>query len=137
MTNRYETVFILTPVLSEDQTKEAVTKFKDLVKKGRGKIRHEESWGMRKLAYPIQKKSSGFYHLIEFEGEPAFIEKLETEYRRDERVIRFLTVAMDKHHIEFAEKRRDRRSGAADGAAEAGDKPARAPRRKKENVDNA
>ena len=108
MTNRYETVFILTPVLSEDQTKEAVTKFKDLVKKGRGKIRHEESWGMRKLAYPIQKKSSGFYHLIEFESEPAFVDKLETEYRRDERVIRFLTVRMDKHHAAFAEKRRNR-----------------------------
>jgi small subunit ribosomal protein S6 len=92
MTNRYETVFILTPVLSEDQTKEAVTKFKDLLKKGSGKIRHEESWGMRKLAYPIQKKSSGFYHLIEFESDPAFIDKLETEYRRDERIIRFLTV---------------------------------------------
>lgn len=133
MTNRYETVFILTPVLSEDQTKEAVTKFKDLVKKGRGKIRHEESWGMRKLAYPIQKKSSGFYHLIEFEGEPAFIEKLETEYRRDERVIRFLTVAMDKHHIAFAEKRRDRKAAGADGATD--EKPARAPRKKKENVE--
>ena len=133
MTNRYETVFILTPVLSEDQTKEAVTKFKDLVKKGRGKIRHEESWGMRKLAYPIQKKSSGFYHLIEFDGDPAFIDKLETEYRRDERVIRFLTVAMDKHHIEFAEKRRDRKAASVDGVTE--DKPARAPRKKKENVE--
>lgn len=132
MSNRYETVFILTPVLSEDQTKEAVSKFKDLVKKGRGKIRHEESWGMRKLAYPIQKKSSGFYHLIEFESEPAFIDKLETEYRRDERVIRFLTVAMDKHHISFAESRRGR-AGNEDGAAQ----PARAPRKKKENVDNA
>ena len=108
MTNRYETVFILTPVLSEDQTKEAVTKFKDLVKKGRGKIRHEESWGMRKLAYPIQKKSSGFYHLIEFESEASFVAKLETEYRRDERIIRFLTVAMDKHHLAFAEKRRNK-----------------------------
>jgi small subunit ribosomal protein S6 len=135
MTNRYETVFILTPVLSEDQTKEAVAKFKDLVKKGRGKIRHEESWGMRKLAYPIQKKSSGFYHLIEFESEPTFIEKLETEYRRDERVIRFLTVAMDKHHIDFAEKRRDRKAAGVDGT-EGGDKPVRAPRKKKENVDN-
>lgn len=133
MTNRYETVFILTPVLSEDQTKEAVTKFKDLLKKGRGKIRHEESWGMRKLAYPIQKKSSGFYHLIEFESEPAFIDKLETEYRRDERVIRFLTVAMDKHHISFAEKRRDRKAAGADGGGD--DKPARAPRKKKENVE--
>lgn len=108
MTNRYETVFILTPVLSEDQTKETVKKFKDLIKTGNGKVRHEESWGMRKLAYPIQKKSSGFYHLIEFESEAAFVAKLETEYRRDERVIRFLTVAMDKHHVAFAEKRRNK-----------------------------
>ncbi len=108
MTNRYETVFILTPVLSEDQTKEAVKKFKDLLKKGNGKVRHEESWGMRKLAYPIQKKSTGFYHLIEFESEPSLVAKLETEYRRDERVIRFLTVVMDKHHIAFAESRRNK-----------------------------
>ena len=137
MTNRYETVFILTPVLSEDQTKEAVKKFKDLVKKGRGKVHHEESWGMRKLAYPIQKKSSGFYHLIEFESETPLIEKLETEYRRDERVIRFLTVAMDKHHITFAERRRDRKAAAAAGEAPADVKPVRAPRKKKENVENA
>jgi len=133
MTNRYETVFILTPVLSEDQTKEAVTKFKDLLKKGRGKIRHEESWGMRKLAYPIQKKSSGFYHLIEFESDAEFIAKLETEYRRDERVIRFLTVAMDKHHVSFAEKRRDRKAASADGVTE--EKPARVPRKKKDSVE--
>ncbi len=113
MTNRYETVFILTPVLSEDQAKEAVNKFKDLIKAGNGKIRHEEDWGMRKLAYPIQKKSTGFYHLIEFEADPAFVTKLETEYRRDERIIRFLTVVMDKHHISFAEKRRDRKPAAA------------------------
>ena len=110
MTKRYETVFILTPVLSEDQAKEAVSKFKDLLKEGNGKVRHEENWGMRKLAYPIQKKSSGFYHLIEFESEPSLIAKLETEYRRDERVIRFLTIVMDKHHIAFAEKRRTKRS---------------------------
>ncbi len=108
MTNRYETVFILTPVLSDDQTKETVKKFKDLIKAGNGKVRHEESWGMRKLAYPIQKKSSGFYHLIEFESEAAFVAKLETEYRRDERIIRFLTVAMDKHHSAFAERRRNK-----------------------------
>ena len=128
MTNRYETVFILTPVLSEDQAKEAVTKFKDLLKEGNGKVRHEENWGMRKLAYPIQKKSSGFYTLIEFDGEPEFINKLETEYRRDERVIRFLTVAMDKHHIAFAERRRTR---GADGEPIA--KPAR---KKKETTEN-
>ncbi|HQV37490.1 MAG: 30S ribosomal protein S6 [Flavobacteriales bacterium] len=126
MTNRYETVFILTPVLSEDQAKEAVTKFKDLLKEGNGKVRHEENWGMRKLAYPIQKKSTGFYHLIEFESDPSLIAKLETEYRRDERVIRFLTVAMDKHHIAFAESR------PARGGKEAGE--GRAPRKKKENA---
>lgn len=113
MTNRYETVFILTPVLSEDQAKEAVNKFKDLIKAGDGKIRHEEDWGMRKLAYPIQKKSTGFYHLIEFEADPAFVAKLEIEYRRDEKIIRFLTVVMDKHHISFAEKRRDRKPAAS------------------------
>ena len=113
MTNRYETVFILTPVLSEDQAKEAVNKFKDLIKGGNGKIRHEEDWGMRKLANPIQKKSTGFYHLIEFESDAVFVAKLETEYRRDEKIIRFLTVVMDKHHISFAEKRRDRKPAAA------------------------
>lgn len=110
MTNRYETVFILTPVLSEDQAKETVKKFKDLLIKGSGKVHHEENWGMRKLAYPIQKKSTGFYHLIEFESEPALVAKLETEYRRDERVIRFLTTKMDKHHLAFAERRRNKRS---------------------------
>jgi small subunit ribosomal protein S6 len=108
MTNRYETVFILTPVLSEDQTKETVKKFKDLLVAGSGKVHHEENWGMRKLAYPIQKKSSGFYHLIEFESEPALVAKLETEYRRDERVIRFLTTRMDKHHLAFSERRRNK-----------------------------
>ena len=137
MSNRYETVFILTPVLSEDQTKETVKKFKDLIKKGRGKVHHEESWGMRKLAYPIQKKSSGFYHLFEFESDPEMISKLETEYRRDERIIRFLTVLMDKHHISFSERRRDRMAAKASGDAPPADEPARAPRRKKENVGEA
>lgn len=135
MTNRYETVFILTPVLSEDQAKEAVKKFKDLIKKGRGKVHHDESWGMRKLAYPIQKKSSGFYHLFEFESEPAFVDKLETEYRRDERVIRFLTVLMDKHHIAFAERRRKRMSEPKPAEGEAA--PERPRRRREENVTNA
>lgn len=111
MTKRYETVFILTPVLSDEQTKEAVKKFRDLIKDGQGKVVHEENWGMRKLAYPIQKKSTGFYQLIEFESDPSLIARLETEYRRDERVIRFLTVAMDKHHIAFAESRPGRGGG--------------------------
>ena len=88
--NQYETVFILTPVLSDAQMKEAVEKFK--------------------LAYPIQKKSTGFYQLIEFKAEPTVIEKLEVNFRRDERVIRFLTFKQDKYAAEYAEKRRSMKS---------------------------
>lgn len=106
MTNRYETVFILTPVLSEEQAKETVAKFRDLLKEGGAKVHHEEDWGLRKLAYPIQKKSTGFYHLFEFECEGSLIADLELAFRRDERVIRFLTVKMDKHAIAYAERKR-------------------------------
>ena len=65
--NSYETVFILTPVLSDDQAKEAVQKFEGEIKATGAKITHSENWGLRKLAYPIQKKSTGFYFLIQFE----------------------------------------------------------------------
>ncbi len=106
MLNHYETVFIATPVLSEAQMKEAVTKFKSVITDNGGKIVHEENWGLRKLAYPIQKKSTGFYYLIEFEAEGALIDKLEVQYRRDERIIRFLTFRMDKYAFEYAEKKR-------------------------------
>ncbi len=106
MLKQYETVFIATPVLSEPQMKEAVAKYLDLIKDNGGEVVYEQDWGLRKLAYPIQKKTTGFYHLIEFKAEPDFIKKLETQYRRDERIIRFLTFAMDKHAIAYAEKRR-------------------------------
>lgn len=109
MTNRYETVFILTPVLSEDQAKEAVAKYRSLLEEGGGKIHHEEHWGLRKLAYPIQKKSTGFYHLLEFECEGHVIADFELAFRRDERVLRFLTVKMEKHAIEYAKKRREKK----------------------------
>ena len=88
MFNQYETVFIATPVLSESQMKEAVAKYIDLIKANNGEVVYEEDWGLRKLAYPIQKKTTGFYHLIEFKAEPAFVDTLETQYRRDERIIR-------------------------------------------------
>ncbi len=104
--NRYETVFILTPVLSEDQAKEAVAKFKGILKDLKAKIHHEENWGLRKLAYPINKKTTGFYHLIEFAHDGDAIAKLEIEYKRDERIIRFLTVKLDKHAVVYNEKKR-------------------------------
>jgi len=110
MSNQYETVFIVTPVLSEAQMKEAVLKFRSLIAEEGGEVVHEEDWGLRKMAYPIQKKSTGFYNLIEFKASPEFIGKLETEYRRDERIIRFLTMKMDKYSVEYAEKKRGMKS---------------------------
>ncbi len=111
--NCYETVFILTPVLSDDQMKEAVEKFKDVLQQNGAEIVNEEAWGLRKLAYPIQKKSTGFYCLLEFKGEPTIVKKLEVAFRRDERVIRFLTFRLDKYAQEYAEKRRNLRSKKA------------------------
>ena len=108
--NRYETVFILTPVLSDEQMKEAVEKFKDILVKEGGEIINSENWGLKKLAYPIQKKSTGFYQLVEFKADPAVVKKLELNFRRDERVIRFLTFRMDKYAAEYAEKRRSLKS---------------------------
>ena len=108
--NHYETVFISTPVLSDVQIKEAVKKYHDFIVDNGGEIVHEEDWGLKKLAYPIQKKTTGFYHLIEFKADPTFIGKLEIQYRRDERIIRFLTFALDKHSIAYSERRRANKS---------------------------
>ena len=96
--NQYETVFILTPVLSDEQMKEAVKKY------------------MKKLAYPIQKKSTGFYQLIEYKAEGNVIADVETELKRDERILRFLTVKLDKHAIAYNEKKRKKAEAAAEEA---------------------
>ena len=106
MIKQYETVFIATPVLSDSQMKEAVAAYTELITNNGGEIVYQEDWGLKQLAYPIQKKTTGFYYLIEFKAEPQFIAKLETQYRLDERIIRFLTFAMDKHAVAYAEKRR-------------------------------
>jgi len=110
--NSYETVFILTPVLSDDQAKEAVQKFEGEITSLGGKVKHSEHWGLRKLAYPIQKKSTGFYFLIDFDAEGSVVAGLELMMKRDERVMRFLTVKMEKEHVAYAEKRRKKMSGA-------------------------
>ncbi|MGL4955823.1 MAG: 30S ribosomal protein S6 [Bacteroidales bacterium] len=106
--NRYETVFILTPVLSDVQVKEAVDKFRGIITAGGGQVVHEEDWALKKLAYPIQKKSTGFYTMFEFACEGELIKKLEIEFRRDERVIRFLTFRLDKDAVEYADRRKNK-----------------------------
>ena len=115
--NQYETVFIVTPVLSEDQMKEAVKKYEDHLAKVGAEIVHEEHWGMRKLAYPIQKKSTGFYQLIEYKAEGEVIADLETELKRDERILRFLTVKLDKHAVAYNEKKRKKAQEKAEAEA--------------------
>ena len=107
MVRQYETVFIMTPVLSEQQIKETVKKYKSLLTDNGAEIVFEDDWGMRKLAYNIQKKSSGYYYLIEFKGEGDLIAKLETAYKRDETLLRFMTVALDKWAIAYNEKKRN------------------------------
>ncbi len=107
MLNHYETVFIVTPVLSEIQMKETVKKIIDLITDNGGEIVHEDNWGLRKLAYPIQKKTTGFYYLLEFKANPDFIKNLEIQFKRDERIIRFLSFRMDKYAIEYSLKRRN------------------------------
>jgi len=102
----YETVFILNPVLSEDQAKDTVDKFVKVLKKAGADVINIEQWGLKKMAYPINKKSTGFYNMLEFKADSKAVDTLETEYRRDESVMRFLTTVLDKHAIIYNERRR-------------------------------
>jgi len=111
--NHYETVFILNPVLSEDQIKEAVKKYEDFLVSRGAKMISKEDWGLKKLAYEIQNKKSGFYHLFEYTVPGEAINELEVEFRRDERIMRNLTVSLDKHAVAWAERRRNRNKKTA------------------------
>lgn len=107
--NTYETVFIASPLLSETALKELLSKFQGLLTENGATVDFTEEWGLRKLAYPIQKKSTGYYFLIQFSApDGKIVDVLETVYRRDERVVRFLTFRLDKHGLEYAAKRRDK-----------------------------
>ena len=106
--NHYETVFILNPVLSETQVKETVSKFEDFLTSRGAEFVSKEDWGLKKLAYEIQNKKSGFYTLFQFTAPGDILIGFETEFRRDERVMRFLTVSLDKHAVSWAERRREK-----------------------------
>ena len=104
--NNYETVFIMNPVLSEDQIKETVKKYTSYLKDNKSEIISEENWGLKKLKYSIQNKKSGFYYLIEFKAEGSILTDLDVEFKRDETILRWITVKLDKYAIEYAERRR-------------------------------
>ncbi|KPQ19602.1 30S ribosomal protein S6 [Algoriphagus sp. NF] len=118
----YETVFILTPVLSDVQMKDTVDKFVNLLKEEGADVINVENWGLKKMAYAIQKKTTGFYVLVEYKADPTVIKKLETEFRRDEKVMRFLTTVLDKHAIAYGDRRRkgefNKKSEAKEEAAQ-------------------
>jgi small subunit ribosomal protein S6 len=116
MLKQYETVFIITPVLSDEQAKETVKKFKDFLLEKGAKIVHEEDWGLKKLAYQIQKKSTGFYYLIEWQhdGSDNIVAPLELTFKRDERIMRYLTVLLDKHGVVYNESKRKKKTEKAE-----------------------
>lgn len=105
----YESVVILTPVLSEKMLQEAASSFEKLITENGGELIHKENWGLTKMAYPIQRKTTGFYQIFEFvaDADAEIVDKLELAYRRDEQVLRYLTIKLDKHAIKYNERRRN------------------------------
>ena len=103
----YETLIVVTPLLSEELLKEVHAKFNKILTDNGAESVHEDNWGLKKLAYPIQKKTTGFYKVTEFKANGELINKLEIEYKRDERIMRFLTVALDKHAASYNDRKRN------------------------------
>jgi small subunit ribosomal protein S6 len=108
MMKNYETVFILNPALSEEQVQKSVDKYEKYLKSNGAKMISKEIWGLKKLAYTIENKNSGFYNLLEYTAPAEVVPSLELDFTRDETVMRYLTVTLDKHAIAWAEKRRNR-----------------------------
>jgi small subunit ribosomal protein S6 len=107
----YETTFLVTPEIPESGYKEVAKKFEELIKKNGGEVTNLEHWGLKQLAYNMGKHGSAFYCYMEFTAPPRMIAKLEQEYLYDERVIRFLTIKVEKHHAAFNKKRREQGFG--------------------------
>ena len=105
----YESVVVLTPVLSEKMLQDAVSSFEKLITENGGELIHKENWGLTKMAYPIQNKTTGFYQIFEFtaEADAQIVDKLELAYRRDEQVLRYLCIKLDKHAVKYNERRRN------------------------------
>ena len=104
--NNYELMVIFTPVLSEEEFKAEQKKYATLVKNGGGSVVAENAWGLKSLAYPIRKKTTGLYWVLEYTAPSEFNEKLKTQLLRDENVLRHLGTKLDKYAVEYNQKKR-------------------------------
>jgi small subunit ribosomal protein S6 len=105
--NNYELMVIFTPVLSEEDYKASQKKYTAFVKENGGTVMHENPWGLKSLAYPIQKKTTGLYWVLEYSAPSDFNEKLKIQILRDDNVLRFMATRLDKYAVEYnARKRR-------------------------------
>ena len=130
---QYEVTFIVDPVLSGDEIKSTAKTYEDMLKTEGANIVNIDAMGLRQLAYPISKRSSGVYYSTEFQVENgSMITKLELALRRDERIIRFLTVKLDKYGIKYNEDKRNGLIGKVQKPEKKGSKKdSRKPERKK------
>ena len=117
--NNYEVVFISTPVLSNEEYKNVVAKYTDFITSNGGEVSSKEDWGLRQLAYPIEKKTTGFYTLVEFVLPPENLSKLEVEFKRDENIMRFLSTRLNKYALKYNDSRRIRLSNKKEEKQEA------------------
>lgn len=106
-TQHYEMMLIFTPVLAEEDFRNAHKKFSSFIKENGGKIIHENAWGLRPLAYPIQKKTTGLYIVLEYEAPTDLNAKLEIQLNRDENVMRHMITHLDKFAIAYNERKRN------------------------------
>src|ERR1700712_1354554 len=104
--NNYELMVIFTPVLSEEDYKAAQKKYASLVKENGGEATNENPWGLKSLAYPIAKKTTGLYWVMEYSAPPTFNEKLKIQLLRDESVLRHMYTALDKYAVEYNNRKR-------------------------------
>ncbi len=117
--NNYELMVIFTPVLSDDDFKAAQKKYASLVESVKGEVIHENPWGLKSLAYPIQKKTTGLYWVMEFKAPPDFNETLKLQLLRDEQVLRHLVTKLDKYAVEYNQKKRSGVQSATEKTVEA------------------
>lgn len=104
--SNYELMVIFTPVLSEDEFKAAQKKYIDFVTEAGGQIAHSNPWGLKSLAYPIQKKTTGIYWVMEYSAPTSFNEKFKIQMLRDEQVMRHMITVLDKYAVEYNGRKR-------------------------------